>query len=71
MGRTYGYIKLYNGTGSDKPEDLNAIGTKLASKTIKLECYLFASILTNAMQANDIDILIIYENQEQLEIVKK
>ena len=51
-------------------EDLRIIGNRLSSKIINLDCYLFGSVLTNAKQANDIDILIIYENQEQLEIVK-
>ena len=51
--------------------DLNILQNKLATKITKLDCYLFGSILTNVKQANDIDILIIYEGQEILDIVKK
>jgi hypothetical protein len=51
--------------------EIQTIGESLFSKTKTIECYVFGSILTNPKKAMDIDILIIYENQVQLEIIKQ
>lgn len=52
-------------------KELIAIGNILAQKIKKVDCYLFGSILINPVCANDIDILIIYENENQIDIIKK
>ena len=50
--------------------ELKAIGEGLRSKVEGIDCYLFGSILTNAKLANDIDVLIVYKNRDQLQILK-
>lgn len=50
---------------------LNLIGTNISLKTSGLKCYLFGSILENPKLANDIDVLIIYDTQKSLNILKQ
>lgn len=52
-------------------QELVVIGNMLSPKIKKVDCYLFGSILRNPVLANDIDILIIYENENQIDIIKK
>ncbi len=51
--------------------DLRSIQKKLESKIEKLDCLIFGSILRNSTMANDVDILLIYKNQNQIPIIKQ
>lgn len=51
-------------------QELKSFGESLV-ETSSLDCYLFGSILTNPTQANDVDILIVYDNRKNVENVKQ
>lgn len=50
---------------------LNLIGNNLLSQSSGIKCYLFGSILKNPKIANDIDVLILYETEANLWLVKQ
>ncbi|TVZ21153.1 hypothetical protein JM84_0020 [Dokdonia sp. Hel_I_63] len=51
--------------------DLRDVIKILESKIEKFDCLIFGSILTNSKVANDVDILIIYDNENHIEIIKQ
>ncbi|NLR82283.1 hypothetical protein HGH91_26945 [Chitinophaga eiseniae] len=51
-------------------QELKIVESNLVSIKPSIECYLFGSILTNPQLANDIDVLILYEDNRLLDIVK-
>lgn len=70
MGRINGETELKMELESIKQE-LIIISNNLCQKVSEVDCYLFGSILVNPRFANDIDILIIYESEIQIRILKK
>lgn len=52
-------------------DDIKQIGKNISIKTNGVEGYLFGSILTKQHNANDVDVLIIYCNKEQINIIKQ
>ena len=70
MGRTFRKIESEMELEKVKIE-LNKIGSRLALETNNVECYLFGSILTSPKQANDIDVLILYDNGKQIQDIKR
>jgi predicted nucleotidyltransferase len=50
---------------------IKQIGKNISIKTSGLEVYLFGSILTKRHNANDVDILVVYSNEEQISIIKQ
>jgi predicted nucleotidyltransferase len=52
-------------------QELLVIGNRLLQKVNLVDCYLFGSILVEPKLANDIDILIIYDNESQIKIIKE
>jgi predicted nucleotidyltransferase len=52
-------------------KELQQIEKNLSFKVKNIECYLFGSILNNPKLANDIDILIIYEDVKHLKVLKE
>lgn len=51
--------------------DIKQIGKNISIKTSGVEGYLFGSILTTQRNANDVDVLIVYDNEEQISIIKQ
>lgn len=51
--------------------ELLEIKTALAFTINAVECYLFGSILRSSLTANDIDILIVYQEPEHLKTIKQ
>ncbi|MEE4247113.1 MAG: nucleotidyltransferase domain-containing protein [Kangiellaceae bacterium] len=51
--------------------DLRVIERNLKPKIKLVDCLIFGSILINSKRANDIDILIIYDNHEQIPVLKE
>ena len=51
--------------------ELQKIGDSLVLKTRSVECYLFGSLLKDPKKANDVDVLIVYENQNHLQTIKQ
>lgn len=51
--------------------ELSNIGQRLVLVTNNIECYLFGSILKVSKQANDIDVLILYNSEKQIQTIKK
>lgn len=51
--------------------DIKQIGKNISIKTSDVEGYLFGSILTKQHNANDVDVLIVYDNEEQINIIKQ
>lgn len=47
------------------------VGNSLSNKTKHIEAYLFGSILTSPKNANDVDLLILYNSIEQIDIIKQ
>lgn len=70
MERTFRKIECKMGLKEIK-QDLKIIGDRLISSPNGMDCYLFGSILKTPKTANDIDVLIVYENKEQLNILKQ
>ncbi|OCB77158.1 hypothetical protein B0A79_01955 [Flavobacterium piscis] len=52
-------------------EELITVVKGLSLKVNFVDFYLFGSFLLNPRSANDIDILIIYENKNQIKVIKK
>ena len=51
--------------------DIKQIGGNISIKTNGVECYLFGSILTKQFGANDVDVLILYNNEKQINVIKQ
>jgi len=51
--------------------NIKQIGKNISIKTNGVEGYLFGSILTKQHNANDVDVLIVYCNEEQINIIKQ
>lgn len=51
--------------------DIKQIGQNISIKTNGVEGYLFGSILAKWYDANDIDVLIVYNDEEQISIIKQ
>lgn len=50
---------------------IEKIGHNISTSTNGIECYIFGSMLHNISIANDVDILIIYNHENQLDIIKQ
>jgi predicted nucleotidyltransferase len=51
--------------------EIKQVGNSLSTKTKLVEAYLFGSILTSPKNANDVDLLILYNSSEQIDIIKQ
>jgi predicted nucleotidyltransferase len=51
--------------------DIKQIGENISIKINGVEGYLFGSILTKQHNANDVDVLIIYKDEEQISMIKQ
>ena len=51
--------------------EILCIGENLKSKISKVDCLIFGSILKNSRNANDIDLLIIYNDETEIQIIRK
>lgn len=51
--------------------DIKQIGKNLSIKTSSVDAYLFGSIRDKQHNANDVDVLIVYYNEEQISIIKQ
>lgn len=52
-------------------EDFNILKTNLALKVKSVDCFLFGSALRNIKQANDVDILVLYEDSSHVPIIRE
>ena len=51
-------------------QEISIIGENLNSKIKNIDCLIFGSMLKNTKTANDIDLLIIYNNETEIQIIK-
>ena len=70
MGSIIRYIKSTMDLEEIKT-DLRSIQRSLETKVNNLDCLMFGSVLRNSRMANDVDILIIYKDENQIPIIKQ